>query len=431
MSETFIVIPDRVLHLSIRPTSKLLYGVIVRLSKKTGYCWAANTYLATCIGLAGPDSVRRLIIELCKVGVIKVEREPNRHIFPLVLMSNTVPDYTPTVPDYTPTVPDYTPTVPDYTHKNIIGKNTIEDVPKKEQKASRMLSSVLLKWWTCLETLQSVTKFVIPEKPKICFMGIDTSVDETHICTKTLKGVIGYLEQIEKGKFEREIEATTSLLRKMTVIEIEKLLDEQTKRFIRARDNRKVFPLDKTALKELKNIQEFFKPFRRLSWLLWTMQYTDTICDKKEVSELEEKLNIPLDAHRVFREMFGWTSEVMQGLYGVQTRIEDIVQNLDYDMSSPQTETLWKEYVEMFQGWKGTGVAHLKSPKVWNIFEDRVEKTYGVDLHPVPVQEEAPRQAVERTTAEQIEWLRQHDHSPTAYIQIEELEEKLKGERNE
>ena len=426
----FAAIPnDFIRDKQVGPYHIALWSVLAMYMNKEFKCWPSLTTIAEKSGM-NERTVRRMIEDLEKLGWISVQRRRGNHGHYRSHLFTLHPDLKETQDSQSSRRVDCEserPVDSQPTEQDILcNKN---QVSKKIQKPPAVLSSDFRKWRRCIEILQTVARFKTPEVDDD-FMTPD-SIDMSLKCTKTLKTVIGHLESIERGRFERSIDSVENVVGKHDVADIEKLLDGATKRFIHARDDNSVFPVNKRALKALVNIVGFFKSYTGKSWLIWTMKHTDTICDKKEVSELDNKLNIPLDAHRVFREMFGWTSEVMQGLYGVQTRIEDIVQNPDYDMSSPQTETLWKEYIEMCQGWKGTGVAHLKSPKVWNIFEDRVEKTYGVDLHPVPVQEEAPRQAVERTTAEQIEWLRQHDHSPTAYIQIEELEEKLKGERND
>lgn len=69
----YATIPAPVLyHKKLKPNAKLLYGVIVALTKKEGYCYASNAFLADTFNLT-PSSVSKLIKQLSDLGFIAIK----------------------------------------------------------------------------------------------------------------------------------------------------------------------------------------------------------------------------------------------------------------------------------------------------------------------------------------------------------------------
>ena len=67
------VIPAKVRYdKDLRPNAKLLYAEISALADSTGYCWAANEYLAELLGIA-KRTVQELVSDLAAKGYVSVE----------------------------------------------------------------------------------------------------------------------------------------------------------------------------------------------------------------------------------------------------------------------------------------------------------------------------------------------------------------------
>lgn len=66
----YYVIPAQLIEGDDPPNKALLYGLIVSLSNKKGYCWASNQFLANKLGIKGTATVSRYISELVKEGWI-------------------------------------------------------------------------------------------------------------------------------------------------------------------------------------------------------------------------------------------------------------------------------------------------------------------------------------------------------------------------
>lgn len=60
----YIIIPEKVVEDSnLSSTDKLVYGIILRLTRSNGYCWATNKYIADMLGFTTrtiSESVRKL-----------------------------------------------------------------------------------------------------------------------------------------------------------------------------------------------------------------------------------------------------------------------------------------------------------------------------------------------------------------------------------
>lgn len=74
----FIVIPTEVLcDTELSLGAKLLYGVVVTLTKKEGYCFAGNSYIAKILNVSA-DTISRWFSELVKTGYVNVEYKKDK-----------------------------------------------------------------------------------------------------------------------------------------------------------------------------------------------------------------------------------------------------------------------------------------------------------------------------------------------------------------
>lgn len=92
-----VVITARVLYnTNLSSTDKIVFSAILGLSKKDGYCFASNDYLAR-IGNVTKETVSRIISKLKRLGVIDVKMQfrdgtneiEKRIIVPIVKNDNT------------------------------------------------------------------------------------------------------------------------------------------------------------------------------------------------------------------------------------------------------------------------------------------------------------------------------------------------------
>ena len=72
----YAIIPADVRYSNLKPNAKLLYGEIIALSGKLGYCYASNNYFAELYGVS-KNTVSRWISDLNKLGFINIEVERN------------------------------------------------------------------------------------------------------------------------------------------------------------------------------------------------------------------------------------------------------------------------------------------------------------------------------------------------------------------
>jgi len=84
--QQFEQIPSVILNdITVLPKTAALYGIILGLSKKLGYCYACNDTLASYVGRS-KRTVQRMVMEMLDKGWIKVDPKKgrNRLIYPLV-----------------------------------------------------------------------------------------------------------------------------------------------------------------------------------------------------------------------------------------------------------------------------------------------------------------------------------------------------------
>lgn len=88
MGETFIRIPDRVLQMDISPSSKLLYGEILRLSNSE-VCFAHNEYFMQKLKVNTKKTISNCLKELEQNKCISIEivNKNKRYITPLIMSS--------------------------------------------------------------------------------------------------------------------------------------------------------------------------------------------------------------------------------------------------------------------------------------------------------------------------------------------------------
>lgn len=73
--KSYIIIPDVLLFdENINTMSKIVFGIIYRLSKQKGYCFASNGYLAESLKVH-PVTISQYISELVKSGYIEINEE--------------------------------------------------------------------------------------------------------------------------------------------------------------------------------------------------------------------------------------------------------------------------------------------------------------------------------------------------------------------
>lgn len=83
----FIILPEQACFDSrLPPMSRLLYGLIVSLSMKEGFCWASNRFFAERFHVK-PETISRAIKALSEAGYIRLEftgnGNENRRIYTL------------------------------------------------------------------------------------------------------------------------------------------------------------------------------------------------------------------------------------------------------------------------------------------------------------------------------------------------------------
>lgn len=76
----YIIIPDKLkVDSSVIPSAKLLYGDIVLLTNKQGYCFATNRYFGKVYGV-GVSSITKWVKSLKDSGYIKIKYFKNKSI---------------------------------------------------------------------------------------------------------------------------------------------------------------------------------------------------------------------------------------------------------------------------------------------------------------------------------------------------------------
>jgi len=97
--DAWVLIPPTILHEKKIPTgAKILYGRVLGLTKRKGYCYASNDYLAEGIGLS-KSTIKKYLMILYKRNYLayKLERDKKtkevkgRRIYPRI--SSTLGDY--------------------------------------------------------------------------------------------------------------------------------------------------------------------------------------------------------------------------------------------------------------------------------------------------------------------------------------------------
>ena len=80
MSKGWCLIPASVFSDNrLSDSEKMLFGKLLGLTNKTGYCWAGNKYLADMFGVS-ERSIQRRINSLEERGYIKIEQNGRRYI---------------------------------------------------------------------------------------------------------------------------------------------------------------------------------------------------------------------------------------------------------------------------------------------------------------------------------------------------------------
>lgn len=80
MSKSWCLIPASVFSDNrLSDSEKMLFGKLLGLTNKTGYCWASNKYLAEMFGVSD-RSIQRRINSLEELGYVNVEQNGRRYI---------------------------------------------------------------------------------------------------------------------------------------------------------------------------------------------------------------------------------------------------------------------------------------------------------------------------------------------------------------
>ena len=89
MSNKYIIVPEDILtNNSLQMGARLLYGDILSLCKKEGFCWASNAHFVARYGVS-MRTISRWIVDMERAGVVSCEVRNNneRTIVPLVLIA--------------------------------------------------------------------------------------------------------------------------------------------------------------------------------------------------------------------------------------------------------------------------------------------------------------------------------------------------------
>ena len=128
---------------------KLLFGRILGLSDRHGYCWASNAWLGNELGLA-PGTVSNMLSRLSELGLVKVElvrkgqKKTLRRLYPLGLADHSIVEWSGggTTPSVDGVVGGTTPSVdgPRVEVKELQGRNTGSAVADRQSQKSRRAS---------------------------------------------------------------------------------------------------------------------------------------------------------------------------------------------------------------------------------------------------------------------------------------------------
>ena len=73
----YIIIPQNIIEdNNLTSTDKLVYGIILRLTRSNGYCWATNQYMADILKI-NPRTVSSCIRKLRELGYINSCKNKN------------------------------------------------------------------------------------------------------------------------------------------------------------------------------------------------------------------------------------------------------------------------------------------------------------------------------------------------------------------
>ncbi len=73
----YVIIPQCIVEdKNLTSTDKLVYGIILRLTRSNGYCWASNQYIADILKIH-PRTVSTCIRKLREIGYINSSKNKN------------------------------------------------------------------------------------------------------------------------------------------------------------------------------------------------------------------------------------------------------------------------------------------------------------------------------------------------------------------
>ena len=211
-----------------------LLGTIIGLSKTKGYCYARNSYLASCVKRS-MTQITESIGKLAKGKFIEVvgERE-NRKIQLSLSYYNKLKKIDPNIPE--PPLQNENKAMPEnrqtstgkpndyYNCINGYTSYNLEQVPRGE-----LIDSIILeKWWKTLCLFSETMGTKLPDKK-------NKNSDGTIQTTKTIKKTIGYLEKMNSSGID-------------SVIPI--------KPEMKIKDKRRIFNLVKDSLELWRLVQE-------------------------------------------------------------------------------------------------------------------------------------------------------------------------------
>jgi hypothetical protein len=243
------------------------------------------------------------------------------------------------------------------------------------------------KWETCLEILSKLNGIKLPEIRQEN-LGMFSYEEKKVKWTKVGIEIITYLEKLEYGKFVRECRNQTKIkLKPMSVKEIGNLLKKYIVIFQLALKD-EYWPKDKKALKGVKAtnfLNTYSKHSKGFSWLLWTMDYEDDI--RLLDNECEEvKIDVDSNLRYDYERVLGMSgNKVLYAIQSVFDRVRGIVGTDDFmRMSNSEKfmseEAVAREYLRFLEGFDSVGPGHVKSDKMWKLFDNFVWKEYGLDL---------------------------------------------------
>lgn len=348
---------------------KVMLAEIDSLDSKKG-CFAGNEHFASFCGVSVP-TITRSIRKLKDLRYIDVQNSANGrrtiHILPHHF-------------DQPPNHFDQPPNQNDLLLSNSVTNSVASFPEEKKRKTVSLKSPRYLKWERHLLLLKKkVNGFQLPAREKTSDIGVGGP--EEIECTKTVVQVIGYLEELESGTFQRTINHQGELILKpMDAAQVYDLLEQSLSVFEKAKSPR-YWPQDKKYISKVRVLQFFYNDRSGHSWFMWCLENEPTELEPEAYADIpDEWLK---EASRIVgrksRRLSWELKDLSEWMESVIRKPEIAKQNNWVQFAT--VDRMMERYFEFVDGY-GSGVApgHFSSEKVQGQFVKWAKKTYEVDL---------------------------------------------------